>query len=112
MRSFNLSLLAQSKVNDVNDVSLGFHPNEKVVRGDTHVQKRSRMNQLQSSQQLVGNHEDSLQRELFVAKVEEFIECWVQTIQDEDIEIALGSIPSKTRYTNYRALPAGVARQL
>lgn len=70
--TFGISVsLRQTKVNDVNIVLSLANSNEEVIWFDVSVKKESGVNVLYSLNHLISEHEDSLQRELSLAVIEE-----------------------------------------
>ena len=65
---------AQTKVNDVNDVTLSLNSNQEIIRLYVSVQKTSRVEILDSSYHLVRDHEHCFQTEFTTAVIKQVLE--------------------------------------
>jgi hypothetical protein len=74
-------LFGKTEINHIDLVSTLSNAHEKVVGLDVPVDEVSRVNVFNSGDQLVGEEEDSLERELSVAKVEQIFEGWATIYQ-------------------------------
>lgn len=86
--------LGQTKVNDVDLVASLADAHEEVVGLDIAVDERLGMDVLDSGDELVGQEEHRLQRELAVAEVEEVLEAGPEEIQDHRIVVTFRAKPA------------------
>lgn len=90
-------LLGETKVNHVDLVSTLAYAHEEVVGLDVAVDKRLCVDVLDAGDELVGEQQDRLERELAVAEVEEVLERGAEQVQDHGIVVALCSKPADER---------------
>lgn len=69
-------LLGQTEIDDVDLVASLSNTHEEVVWFDVSVDEVSRVNVLDSGDELIGEQKDGLERELSVAEVEQVFERW------------------------------------
>lgn len=87
-------LLGQTEINDIDLVTTLSNAHQEVVRLDITVDEGLGVDVLNAGDELVGEQQDSLQRELAVAEVKEILEGWAEEIQDHGIVVALSSEPT------------------
>jgi hypothetical protein len=87
-------LLGETKVDDVDLVAALANAHEEVVRLDVAVDERLGVDVLDAGDELVGEQQDRLQRELAVAEVEEVLERGAEQVQDHGVVVALGAEPA------------------
>ena len=86
--------LGQTKVNNVNLVAALANAHEEVVWLDITVDEGLGVDVLNSGDELVGEQEDRLQRELSVAEVEEILQAGSEEIQNHGIVVTLSTEPA------------------
>ena len=87
-------LLGQTEINDIDLVTTLSNAHQEVVWLDITVDEGLGVDVLNAGDELVGEQQDSLQRELAVAEVKEILEGWAEEIQDHGIVVALSSEPT------------------
>jgi len=87
-------LLGKTKVDNVDLVATLANAHEEVVGLDISVDKRLGVDVFYTRDELVGQQEDSLQRELSVAKVEEIFQTGAKKVEDHGIVVAFGAEPT------------------
>jgi hypothetical protein len=87
-------LLGQTEVDHVDLVAALADAHEEVVRLDVAVDERLGVDVLDAGDELVGEEQDRLQRELAVAEVEQVLEGGAEEVQDHGIVVALGAEPA------------------
>lgn len=86
-------LLGQTEIDHVDLVAALTDTHEEVVGLDVTVDERLGVDVLDAGNQLVGQEQDRLQRELAVAEVEEILQGGAEEVQDHGIVVALGAEP-------------------
>lgn len=92
--------LGKAKVYQVDVVCLLAKPDQKIVRLDVSVQEILGVQVFNPRDELVRNHEHSLQREFFVAKLEQIFQRRTQHINYQDREIVFDAKPVQIRNTH------------
>jgi hypothetical protein len=87
-------LLGQAKVNNIDLVSTLANAHEEVVGLDVAVDERLGVNVLDAGDELIGQEEDRLERELAVAEVEEILERRAEEVKDHGVVVTLGAEPA------------------
>ena len=87
-------LLGETKVDDVDLVAALPDPHEEVVRLDVAVDKGLGVDVLDARDELVGQQEDGLERELAVAEVEEVLKAGPEQVQDHGVVVTFGAKPA------------------
>lgn len=87
-------LLGQTKVNDIDLVATLADAHQEVVRLDVTVDERFGVDVLDARDELVGQQEDGLERELAVAEVEEILQTGAEKVKNHGIVVALGTEPA------------------
>lgn len=108
-------LLGQTEIDHVDLVAALADAHEEIVRLDITVDEGLGVDVFDAGDELVGEEQDSLQRELAVAEVEEIFQTRAEKIQDHGIVVALGSEPADegdTNTTGERLVHTGFILQL
>lgn len=87
-------LLGQTEVDDVDLVSTLANAHEEVVGLDITVNEGLGVDVLDTRNQLVGEQEDGLERELSVAEVEEVLQTGAKEVEDHGVVVTLGTEPA------------------
>jgi hypothetical protein len=87
-------LLGQSKIDDVDLVTTLSDAHKEVIRLDIAVDEGLGVDVFDPGDELIGKEEDSLQRELAVAKVEEIFQTGPKQVQDHGIVVTFSSKPA------------------
>tara|TARA_R110002003_G_scaffold202_8_gene15712 strand:+ start:4601 stop:5092 length:492 start_codon:yes stop_codon:yes gene_type:complete len=87
-------LLGQAEVNDIDLVAALADAHEEVVRLDVAVDEGLGVDVFDAGNELVGEQQDCLQRELAVAEVEEVLQGGAEQVQDHGIVVAFGAEPA------------------
>lgn len=95
--SVSESVLGQAKINDVDDVALGTGSHEEILGLDIAMEQVLGVDVLESTKELVGDEEDSLERKGPVAVVEQVLKGGAEEVHDEDVEVILIAEPPDTR---------------
>ena len=90
-------LLRQTKVNDIDLIAPLANAHQKVVRLDVAVDEALGMNVLDPGDELVGEQQHGLERELAVAEVEEVLERRAEQVEHHGIVVTLRAEPSHKR---------------
>ncbi len=90
-------LLGQAKVDDVHEITLPTEAHEEVVGLDVPVDEVFAVNVLDATDELVGEEQHGLERELAGAEVEEILEARAEQFHDHDVVVALGATPLDQR---------------
>ena len=90
-------LLGQTKVDDIDLVAALANAHEEVVGLDIAVDEGLGVDVLDAGDELVGEEQDGLQRELAVAEVEEILEGGTEQVEDHGVVVALGAEPAHER---------------
>lgn len=93
-------LLCQAEVNSIKYISLLANSHEEIIWLNIAMEKAFGMDVLDSRDGLVGDKEDSLERETSVAIVQQILEGWAKKIVDQRIVVALLPKPQDSRYSN------------
>lgn len=93
-------LLGETKVDNVDLVATLADAHEEVVGLDITVDEGLGVNVLDAGDELVGQQEDGLQRELAVAEVEQVLQTGSEEIQHHGIVVTLCSEPTDERDAN------------
>lgn len=93
-------LLCQTKVDDVNLVATLADAHQEVVGLDVAVDEGFGMNVLDAGDELIGQEENGLERELAVAKIEQILQAGAKEVQNHGIVIALGTEPTNEGNAN------------
>ena len=86
-------LLREAKVDDVDLVTTLTNAHQEVVRLDVTVNEGLGVDVLNAGDELVGEEENRLQRELAIAEVEEVFEAGSKKVEDHGIVVALCTEP-------------------
>jgi len=101
---FRVSIfLCQPKVNQINRTFPLSNTYEEIIRLDITVNKVVAVEKLETLDQLVSKHEDSLKAKSPAAKVEQIFEAGAQQLQDKHVVVTLFAIPKHTRDSNTHA---------
>lgn len=87
-------LLGQTKINHVDLVATLSDAHEEVVGLDITVDERLGVDVFDTRDELIGEEQDSLERELPVAEVEQILETGAEEIKDHGIVVTLCSEPA------------------
>jgi hypothetical protein len=87
-------LLGQTEIDNVDLVAALANAHEEVVGLDVTVDERLGVDVLDAGDELVGEQQDGLQRELAVAEVEEIFQRRAEQVQDHGVVVALGAEPA------------------
>jgi hypothetical protein len=87
-------LLSQSEVNDIDLVAALADTHQEVVRLDIAVDEGLGVDVLDTGDELVGEEENGLQRELAIAEVEQILQARSEEIEDHSIVVTLSSEPA------------------
>jgi hypothetical protein len=87
-------LLGETEIDNVDLVATLADAHEEVVRLDITVDEGLGMDVLDAGDELIGEQEDGLQRELAVAEVEEIFQRGTEQIEDHGVVVALGAEPA------------------
>ena len=87
-------LLGQTKINDIDLVAPLADAHEEVVRLDITMDEGLGVDVFNAGDELIGEKENSLQRELAVAEVEEILQAGSEEVEDHSIIVALSSEPA------------------
>jgi hypothetical protein len=87
-------LLGQTEIDNVDLVAALANAHEEVVGLDVTVDERLGVDVLDAGDELVGEQQDGLQRELAVAEVEEIFQGRAEQVQDHGVVVALGAEPA------------------
>lgn len=90
-------LLGKTKVDNIDLVTTLTDAHQEVVGLDITVDKGLGVNVLDAGDELVGQEQDRLERELAVAEVEEILQRGAEKVEDHGVVIALGSEPTDKR---------------
>ena len=93
-------LLGQTKVDHVDLIAALADAHEEVVRLDITVNERLGVNVLDTGDELIGEQENCLERELAVAEIEKILEGGAEKIQDHGVVVTFGSEPPDERDAN------------
>ena len=96
-RSVVSIFFGQSEINEEEFVTVTANPHKEVVRLDVSVDEILVVDELDSANHLVGQHEDRLHGETSGAEVEEFFERRPQQVHDEDVVVAFWAVPPDVR---------------
>ena len=89
--------LGQAEVNYVDDVLLFAMPDQEVVGLHVSVDEVVIVQELQSLNHLVGNHQCRLDRELALAEIKSVLQAWPEQIHDHSVVVALDTEPVNSR---------------
>lgn len=87
-------LLSQTEIDDIDLVATLADAHQEVVGLDITVDKGFGVNVLDARDELIRQQEDSLERELAVAKVEQILKTGAEKVQNHSIVVALSSEPT------------------
>lgn len=87
-------LLGETEVDDIDLVASLADTHQEVVRLDVTVDERLGVDVLDTRDELVGQEENGLERELPVAEVEEVFQAGSEKIEDHGVVVTLGSKPA------------------
>lgn len=87
-------LLGKTEVDDIDLITPLADAHEEVVRLDVSVDEGLGMDVLNTRDELIGEKEDRLQRELAVAEVEEVFQAGPEQIEDHGVVITFGAEPA------------------
>jgi hypothetical protein len=87
-------LLGQTEIDHVDLVATLANAHEEVVRLDITVDERLGVDVLDAGDELIGEQEDGLERELAVAEVEEILQGRAEQIEDHGVVVALSTKPA------------------
>jgi hypothetical protein len=107
--------LSQTEIDHVDLVAALANAHEEVVGLDVTVDEGLGVDVLNAGDELVGEEEDSLQREFAVAEVEEVLKGRAEQVQDHGIVVTLGAEPAHERDTDTaseRLVDAGLILKL
>ena len=93
-------LLRQTKVNNIDLVPSLANAHQEVVWLDVTVDEALRVDVLDAGNELVGEEEDGLERELAVAEVEEVFERWAEQVEHHSVVVTFRAEPSYERDAN------------
>lgn len=97
-----LIALGQAKVNHIQFVAIPADAHQKVIWLHVAVYKTMLMHALEAHQQLIGQHEDCLQREVALAQVEQILQRGAQQLHDQRIEALLAAVVQECRQSSMR----------
>lgn len=99
-------LLGKTEIDDINLVATLANSHEEVVRLNITVNKGLGVDVFNAGDKLIGQQQDSLQRELSVAEVEQILQAGSEKVKNHGIVVTLGSKPSYERdaYTTSKGL--------
>lgn len=87
-------LLGQTEIDHVDLIATLTNAHEEVVRLDVTVDEGLGVDVLDAGDELIGEQENGLQRELAVAEVEEIFERGAEQIEDHGVVVALSTEPA------------------
>jgi hypothetical protein len=87
-------LLSQTKIDDIDLVATLSDAHKEVIRLDVAMDEGLGVDIFDPGDELIGKEEDSLQRELAVAKVEEVFQTGAKQVQDHGIVVTFSSKPA------------------
>lgn len=87
-------LLGEAEINNVDLVATLADTHEEVVGLDVAVDEGFSMDILDAGDELISQKQDSLQRELAVAEVEEILQAGAEEVEDHGVVITLGAEPA------------------
>ena len=93
-------LLGETKVDDVDLIAAFANAHQEVVGLDITMNEGLGVDVLDARDELVGQEQDGLERELPVAEVEEVLQAGAEEIDDHGIVVTLGTEPADKRNTD------------
>ena len=93
-------LLGETEIDNVDLVATLADAHEEIIRLDITVDEGLGVDVLDAGDELIGEQEDGLQRELAVAEVEEIFQGGTEQIEDHGVVVALGAEPAHEGNTN------------
>lgn len=93
-------LLGQTEVNDVDLVAALANAHQEVVWLDITVDEGLGVNVLDARDELIGQQENGLERELAVAEVEKVLQAGAEEVEDHGVVVALSTEPTDERNTD------------
>ena len=87
-------LLGETEVDDVHLIATLTDPHEEIVGLDVTMDEGLGVDVLDAGDELVGQEQDRLQRELAAAEVEEVLQAGAEQVQDHGVVVALGARPT------------------
>jgi hypothetical protein len=93
-------LLGETEIDNVDLVATLADAHEEIIRLDITVDEGLGVDVLDAGDELIGEQEDGLQRELAVAEVEEIFQGGTEQIEDHGVVVALSAEPAHEGNTN------------
>ena len=85
-----------AKISGINSIPMLSQPHQEVLRLDIPMDETLRVNELETKEKLVGEHQDGFERELAAAKVEKVFQTRAQEVKHQRIVVAFGLVSVDT----------------